>query len=449
VAFLPELAYNVRETDEYKDVYSKVKHLAGVMVTARGRRAEDMARLTEERDHVVARVKRLRAHINDTLDRLESQTLEVLQSQYEEYASNINAHLHDVEQITENLEKMQRSMSTETEVVEDSMRFIEMRRAKKLLKQADRMAAAVSENKGLEQLQFLPDHRISDLVTSMNSLGQFASQQRRLSSFLVGEFNVHLSTDVTECQILGSDFLPDGKALLSDWENRKIKLLNTSFKVIDHLKLSGCPYSVCTVNQSEGIASLTNKKELLLFNIDSRFRLTPGRVIKTGEFCRDVHYSGGHVYVVCGRPGEDVINYVAIYRHSGDFIRSITTGSEGDALFSRPLYVSLNSVGHMFITDEDKGIVCLDEDGRVITEVTDRRLRYPNGLTVVGNDQVLVCGFGSNNVLQLGRNFMSMGEVIPETGGLRNPRSVCYDVNTHRIIVTSKNTDCIRVYSLK
>jgi len=64
VAFLPELAYNVRETDEYKDVYSKVKHLA---------------RLTEERDHVT-RVKRLSAHINDTLDRLESKTFEVLQS---------------------------------------------------------------------------------------------------------------------------------------------------------------------------------------------------------------------------------------------------------------------------------------------------------------------------------------------------------------------------------
>lgn len=133
---------------------------------------------------------------------------------------------------------------------------------------------------------------------------------------------------------------------------------------------------------------MTNKKSVQVFEIDDRHKMQVVRSIKTKDFCKDVAYFNGNVYVVCSASREGSDNQLTIYTLDGTFIRSIVTDANGDALFQRPLYVSLNSIGNVIVTDEDKGVILMDDTGKVISQYSDATLKYPNGVVVVNNDQV-------------------------------------------------------------
>ena len=48
--------------------------------------------------------------------------------------------------------------------------------------------------------------------------------------------NVRLSDDQETTWIVGSCFLPDGRLLLSDFNNHKVKLLDSQFNIEDSIK---------------------------------------------------------------------------------------------------------------------------------------------------------------------------------------------------------------------
>ncbi|XP_052236172.1 E3 ubiquitin-protein ligase TRIM33-like [Dreissena polymorpha] len=229
VTYLPVAAKDIAQTEEYKDVIVTMETLRVELATSRVRRNEDNIRLSKEKDDAVHRVKYIRKQINKCLDKLEEKTLEVLQNQFREYNARIQHDIDTCNEIIATLARITSELSPAT-VMDDSQRFITMRQGKSTALKAKNTIATLHEMKGTEQIQFLPDPRITDLVKSLPSLGSFASEQRLLTATLVAQFDVHLANDVSECQILGSAFLPDGKAILADWENKKVKLLNQSFK---------------------------------------------------------------------------------------------------------------------------------------------------------------------------------------------------------------------------
>lgn len=416
--------------------------MKSALKTSKVKRQEDNTRLVKERDDAITRIKYVREKINKYLDKMEMLTLDKLDVEYIKYNKTVDKDVATCDDIIGKLESLMRQL-TEEKQLDDANRFILMRRANQTARMGENTVDTLAISKGTQQIQFLPDTQINDAMNRFPTLGVFASEQRLMTGSLIGQFDVHLAADLSDCQLLGANFLPDGKALISDWENKKVKLLSSTYKVIDHLKCSGCPYSVCCINQNEGAVSITNKKILQFFTIDYRNKLVEGRVLKISEISRDVAYNNGKIYVVC-------VNQISIYSLDGRFIRNIINDSSGEALFTRPLYIALNSTGNICVGDEDKGVISLNENGDVLgVFLEDRILKYPYGVTIVNNDQLFACGFGSHNLVQIGRNLMLLGEVLSENAGLRNPRSVCYDVNSHRILVTCKNTNYVRVYSLK
>ncbi|XP_045211707.1 E3 ubiquitin-protein ligase TRIM71-like [Mercenaria mercenaria] len=448
VSYLPEAAKDIAESQEYKDVLESVTKIKVELETSRTRRQEDNIRLVKEKEDVIIRIKYVRKNINRCLDNLEKLTMDKLDAEYKKYNEKVNRDVASCEDIISKLEELTQKLSKDQQL-DDANRFIQMRRATHTVSEGQKIVQIQGEANGTEQIQFIPDNRVNEVIKSFPSLGYFASKQKLLQGTLIGQFDVHVGADVTTCQVLGSDFLPDGKAVVTDWENKKLKLLDTSYKVIDYLKLPGCPYSVCSISHNEGVVSITNMKKLQFFSIDSRNKIIEGKGLKMSEFCRDVACSNSQIFVVCGALKEGDMNQISILSMDGKLIRNIESNNSSENMFIRPQYIALNRIGTIFIGDEDKGIIALDENGKVVDVFSNKLLKYPHGVTVVNNDQIFACGFGSHNLVQIGRNMVLLGEVLSEKAGFRHPRSVCYDVNSQRILVTCKNTNFVRVYSLK
>ncbi|KAH3894580.1 hypothetical protein DPMN_018737 [Dreissena polymorpha] len=97
---------------------------------------------------------------------------------------------------------------------------------------------------------------------------------------------------------------------------------------------------------------------------------------------------------------------------------------------------------------QDK-LLTLARDGTLLATYTDPALGWPHGLHVTPAGQVLVCGWQSNTVLQVGWEGESkLATLATQEDGVRRPRSVCYSSTTSSIIVGLWG-DYIRVFRVE
>ncbi|KAH3897550.1 hypothetical protein DPMN_021738 [Dreissena polymorpha] len=81
-------------------------------------------------------------------------------------------------------------------------------------------------------------------------------------------------------------------------------------------------------------------------------------------------------------------------------------------------------------------LLTLARDGTLLATCSDPALGWPRGLHVTPAGQVLVCGYLSDTVLQVGWEGESkLANLATQKDGVRWPRSVCYSSTTSSIIV--------------
>ena len=81
-------------------------------------------------------------------------------------------------------------------------------------------------------------------------------------------------------------------------------------------------------------------------------------------------------------------------------------------------------------------LLTLARDGTLLATLTDPALVGPLGLHVTPAGQVLVCGWQSHTVLQVGWEGESkLATLATREDGVWGPRSVCYSSTTSSIIV--------------
>ncbi|KAH3718915.1 hypothetical protein DPMN_061741 [Dreissena polymorpha] len=95
-------------------------------------------------------------------------------------------------------------------------------------------------------------------------------------------------------------------------------------------------------------------------------------------------------------------------------------------------------------------LLTLARDGTLLATYTDPALVSLSGLHVTPAGQVLVCGWWSNTVLQVGWEGKSkLANLATQEDGVRYPESVCYSSTTSSIIVGQEWSDNILVFRVE
>ncbi|KAH3873938.1 hypothetical protein DPMN_037179 [Dreissena polymorpha] len=104
----------------------------------------------------------------------------------------------------------------------------------------------------------------------------------------------------------------------------------------------------------------------------------------------------------------------------------------------------------LYITSYWNKLLTLARDGTLLATYTDPALRWPRGLHVTPAGQVLVCGWQSNTVLQVGWEGQSkLTTLATKEDGVRWPWPVCYCSTTSSIIVGLDLNDNILVFRVE
>ncbi|XP_053385733.1 uncharacterized protein LOC128550536 [Mercenaria mercenaria] len=121
----------------------------------------------------------------------------------------------------------------------------------------------------------------------------------------------------------------------------------------------------------------------------------------------------------------------------------------GDNLFKSATQLALSiSNQFMFVTDYDAGnLQALTKDGNIIWKFSDLELKQPWGVCVLSGQYILVCGRGSNNVLQVDKKGKRIRELLGPSEKLNDPLALAFDRETSRLLIGNSSNE-IHVYTL-
>ncbi|XP_052257944.1 uncharacterized protein LOC127862722 [Dreissena polymorpha] len=276
-------------------------------------------------------------------------------------------------------------------------------------------------------------HIIQQALTLLGKSGKVFKVQGK------SEYNVRIPSDSVTCDISGICVLPDGQVLVVDCTNNNVKLLNQQYQVVSHLDVNAWPFDICLIAPSEVAVTASNIHEVQFITVNQG-KLVPGRKFQLQHECRGIAHQNGDLFVTSG---------IELYKYTlnGKLICRLYKALGYNTVYK----CAVSPLGdRLYISSylQDK-LLTLARDGTLLATYTDPALGWPHGLHVTPAGQVLVCGWQSNTVLQVGWEGESkLATLATQEDGVRRPRSVCYSSTTSSIIVGLWG-DYIRVFRVE
>ena len=253
------------------------------------------------------------------------------------------------------------------------------------------------------------------------------------------EVNVGTDGDKKGPWISGCTVMPNGHVVLCDRRNERIKLLDDSFAITGHLELSG-PWDVSVIDTSNVIVSLLDKKQLEKVQVFPRMKAVS--TIKLDKACWGVVVFREEIYVCHTGPGHGEVSVLDL---QGNIKRRLGTN-----LFTHPYYITVSVSGEkVFVADSWTGtITCMAPSGSVIYTYKDNDIRDPRGLISDSGDNVLVCGWNSDNVHTISPDGSKCHTLLTSQDGLSCPCSIDYKGNEDTLIVGCEYSNELLLFKL-
>ena len=441
IAHIPKSKEEIATTKEMTRVKEDIKAMKKTLELFRNRRKEDRTRLDSERQNIISIIEELKQRVTRIVESVELTSKQVCENNYKECMAKIETDLSTCSELLKILDMMTKSINEEQD---NTLLFLEMKKAKQAIAVGVTLLNNIVHNVGTERLTFTVDPTVEQLLGNITSFGHI--NEGKYSAVLTGTHDVSMSTDSERSNFMlyGTAVLQDGRVVVSDVSNGKLKILSPAYKLKSHVQLIGTPCGVCVSGDMEIAVCIFDKCIIQLLGIETPIKRI--RQIKTGLRCRGVAAYDNKLFVTCQDANR---NELKIITKSGKLLRSVYDDKYGNPIFSNINQIAVSPDGNkIMITDPVKGIVSFSMNGELISVVTSGDIIKPNGIAFKRNGDFFVSGFSSNNVVHFGADGKKIGIVIQERDGLESPMSLCL-VDDNCIVITSAESKYIQVYQLK
>nr|XP_034319965.1 uncharacterized protein LOC105329701 [Crassostrea gigas]XP_034319967.1 uncharacterized protein LOC105329701 [Crassostrea gigas]XP_034319968.1 uncharacterized protein LOC105329701 [Crassostrea gigas]XP_034319969.1 uncharacterized protein LOC105329701 [Crassostrea gigas]XP_034319970.1 uncharacterized protein LOC105329701 [Crassostrea gigas]XP_034319971.1 uncharacterized protein LOC105329701 [Crassostrea gigas]XP_034319972.1 uncharacterized protein LOC105329701 [Crassostrea gigas]XP_03431997 len=137
---------------------------------------------------------------------------------------------------------------------------------------------------------------------------------------------------------------------------------------------------------------------------------------------------------------------VTRYNQSGQLTQTIQNHNTGRRLYSVPNFITENNNGDVVVSDSIDimfgTVVVTERGGRhrfSYTEHPSGSGLWPRGICTDALSHILVCDLSTNTVQMINKDGQFLSHLLTEPQEMGVPRSLSYDVNTHRLWVGSLN----------
>eukprot|EP00105_Crassostrea_gigas_P040757 XP_019924905.1 PREDICTED: uncharacterized protein LOC105333353 [Crassostrea gigas] len=164
----------------------------------------------------------------------------------------------------------------------------------------------------------------------------------------------------------------------------------------------------------------------------------------TGDLLVGMSRDGSYIHTRTGK--------VTRYNQSGQLTQTIQHDNTRRRMrmYSKPNYITENNNGDVVVSDSYSAVVVTERGGR-------HRFSYtgppsgsglvPRGICTDALSHILVCDGETKTVQMLDKDGQFLSHLLTKSQEMGEPRSLSYDVNTHRLWVGSRYNNKVCVYS--
>ena len=276
---------------------------------------------------------------------------------------------------------------------------------------------------------------------------------RKLSSY-----NVKLSDDRRDCHIIGMAITNDGRRLLVDSMNSKVKLFSPDMKLLSSLSLSDGPLSIDVLSDQEAVVTTDYNKSLVLLDISAR-HMSINTSTRVSYDVRGISKYGEKLVVTYSNYFKAPISKlfantpssVKLIDKTGTVYWSVSTDNQGQSLFADPRHVT-SDVERSTVTVTDMGnntLTVLNSDTGVVIKRRNVKVKSPTGVTTEPSGNIYVCYLKTNEVAELTGNLGEERTLLSQQDGLgEGPRAIAYDKSCGQLITSYNNCDSVDIWEL-
>jgi hypothetical protein len=249
--------------------------------------------------------------------------------------------------------------------------------------------------------------------------------------------------------IVSCCFMKNGKIVLCDYDNKKLKMLHRStYEVTNQFDLPGLPWQLCAISDNSIAVSLGKLREIQYFSL--QYNIQKSGSFSTDHNCYGLAYANDNLYV------SDSDTYIYIYSEFGIKQKQVTnTLLKSPSFINSWLDISLKNLAvtddgsRIFVTHPTNGLIMLDTEGKEVQQYNGIQLQHAYGCHYLsGNKGLLVCGMESNNILLFGSDGEIIQQVLRWDGG-HDYKLVCCNQERTKMIVCRDGTYYIDIFDVK
>ena len=407
-----------------------VLELKEKLETLQKTRNEDMQELASQGDRAQETVKTFRQELDEQLDRMEKQSLADIVQCVREQKCPIQDHIDAVGAALNKLELDNNQYQAARSINDKRISFIQNLQLSKTMSRIKSVVDGVSKEVKKPNVFFECDQSLT--LNSTPSLGQISSVQTNETGKAVGEMtvisttqnDVRIPADTTDPLISGSAFMPSGELVLCDHNNRNLKVLKVDLRLKENITLPSPPWDLSVMNKDEVVITLPDINYLLFVTVYPTLQC--GSSIQFDQPCRSVQVNGNDIYVLFDTGKIRIID---------------RAGTQRKNIYSRFIFssclscVDISSTGMLCVSEHTTQTIRGFHTGGEIYNYTDPLLQSPLGVYIDGHQNVLACGFSSNNIHVIDKSGKQIKILLSANDGVSEPYALSFRQSDDTLVV--------------
>ncbi|XP_021377877.1 transcription intermediary factor 1-beta-like [Mizuhopecten yessoensis] len=418
---------------------------------------EQIKTMVQNQEIALQSIKDLRQSVDEQLNKLQKDVTDKLITLFKEEKGNMEVSSRQCERLMNSMVNTMKSSVTaavENDTINAIMLYqrgqAEVESCKALVTEISKSFTSVSiKHQIVPRLVTLGDDAMGKIVIERQrrsfpgDLEYLPVPLSELRVKEIGKFNVKTPSDKDDCFICAVLYLPNDQMVLSDFDNKKLKLFTDKGQYLDELTVNDDIWDLCLVNINTVTVAFNCRGGVRVVRVeDSKLSLSSEINMPNDTYCYGITHTDGR-FIMSTLAG-DVYSVTQdgatelLHKYNGDCMSLTQDPVNGDTLVS---------------IDGDTGGVAVSRlslDKRHTDVMKVGVVSGARGKDVDREGNIYVCGFYSNNVVVMSGDGTHVRELLTSSEGNCIPWAIAVRGDT--FVVTSRNCrdqdNYIRVFQL-
>ena len=257
------------------------------------------------------------------------------------------------------------------------------------------------------------------------------------------DHTIRVKEDNETCDITGMAITKDGRRLMVDRNNEKIKLFTPDMNFVSAVSVPDLPWDIAVISDSEAVVT-TDKNSLMSLDISG----SQLQIMNTSKVSYDVSGITKYNDKIVISSGSDPPSVRLI-----DLTGNKEFWSMGQKLLKSPWYVTSHNEGRsstVILTDCDNDMLTVlnGETGKIIIR-RELQWKWPRGVTTDSSGNIYVCYCWSHEVAVLSEDLYQQKILLSTNDGLsKSPQAIVYDDNAQQLLIAHSKKNAVSTFKL-